>query len=361
MKKEELLNVNFETQKELKLFLSNFFNFKLANDEEIKKWPYKNELLISIENVIGKELYYKNEYVGIIEKCYFGKNSRGRESVLIESKNKKFPLTYSKVKVYNKFYEQEDIIDLHPSRKGIKFWSNGHILSEKDYKSLYYKTKEYRSHFEKSLNESLGTIGIVAPIQSKKVKEKISNTIKEKYGVNWFLERGKHYSVIISTMERYFGIDNLFKSYEWQIENVKKINKNFKETSKLEKNICNELDFIFNTENSFHKNSEKGQKIIIVNNNKFYKLDYYNEEYNFVVEILGDYWHCNPSIYEYDFYHKNKKKLAIDIWKGDKNRKDEIINLMNCFFVEIWEKDWNENKESILCYIKKIKNEIIKN
>lgn len=354
MKKEELLNIDFETQKNLASGLVDFFRFKKASDCEKKNWPYKSELLISIDNLKGKELYIKDKLIGVVDDCYFGKGLRGHSAVLIKSGDQEYSLTESRVKIYNKFSEQEELVDLHPSRKGIKFWSLGHILSEKDYKSLYYKTREYRSQYEKSLNENLGTTGLKAPIQSKKIKDKISKTMDEKYGVNWFLERGCHYSAVTMTMQDKFGVDNLFYSDEWQLDNAKKINKNFNETSKVENDISNELDLIFGNNKSFHKTSEKGQKIIVVSRNKFYKLDYYNSEYNLVVEVLGDYWHCNPAIYNHDFYHKNIQKTACDIWEDDKKRKNEIINILGCMYIEIWEKDWKLNKDSILSYIKSL-------
>lgn len=352
MRKEELIKKESSTQKELCENLIDFFEFEKASKEEVKNWPYKSELVVSLKNIIDKEVFVEDEYIGIIEDCFLGKSGRGHISVRIKVRDKEFSLTGAKVKMYDKFSEKEILVDLHPARKGIKFWSFGHILSEKDYKSLYYKTKEYRSQYEKSLNESLGTTGLKAPIQSKKIKDKISKTMDDRYGVGWFLERGCHYSAVTMTMQDKFGVDNLFYSYEWQLNNAKKINKNFNETSKLENELSNELDLIFDCGKSFHKTTENGQKIIPINKNKFYKLDYYNSEYNFVIEVMGDYWHCNPNIYNHDFYHKNKNKLASDIWEDDRKRKNEIINATNCSYIEIWEKDWKYNRESVLEYIK---------
>lgn len=351
MKKEKFIKKEFDTQKELCESLIEFFEFKKANKKEIDDWPYKSGLVVSLKNIIGKELFVENRFIGIVSDCFLGKSGRGHVSVRIKSGDEEFSLTGAKVKMYDKFSEKEVIVDLHPARKGIKFWSLGHILSEKDYKSLYYKTKEYRKQYEKSLNENLGTLDLKAPIQSKKIKDKISKTIESKYGVDWFLERGSHYSAVTMTMQDKFGVDNLFYSDEWQIENSKKVNKNFGESSKLEREIILELESI-GLINSFHHNSDSGQKIIIINKRKFYKLDYYNKNNNIVVEIMGDYWHCNPMIYNHDFYHKNKKKLASQIWIDDRRRKNEIINAINCNFIEIWESDWKNNKKNVLEYIK---------
>jgi len=351
MKKEELLNIEFDGQSDLVAGLCEFFDFKKADNNEIEIWPYKSKLSVSIENLIGKELYNKESFIGIVEDCYFGKGPRGHSAVLIKCGNQDYSLTESKVKMYNKFSEKDELIDLHPSRKGIKFWSNGHVLSEKDYKSLYYKTKEYRSQYEKSLNKNLGTTGLKAPIQYKKIKDKISKTMDDRYGVSWFLERGCHYSAVTMTMQDKFGVDNLFMDKEWQMENAKKTNKNLGESSNLEREIILELQNL-GLNDSYHYNSEFGQKVLIVNKSKFYKLDYYNNEHNIAIEIMGDYWHCNPMIYSHDFYHKNKKRLASEIWRDDRKRKNEIISVINCSYIEIWEKDWKDNKENVLVYIK---------
>ena len=356
MKKEDIITKEFETQKDLCESLIEFFEFEKASWKEIENWPYKSDLAISLKNVIGKELFIEGNFIGIVDNCFLGKSGKGHDSIRIKCRNEEFSLTGAKVKMYDKFSEKEVFVDLHPARSGIKFWSFGYIISEKNYKSLYYKTKEYRKCFEKTLNENFGTTGLTSPVQIKEVRDKISKTIEENYGVKWFLERGCHYSAVTMTMQEKFGVDNLFYSNKWQMDNVKKLNKNFNETSKLEINIIENLELIIGNENSFHKKNDKGQKIVIVNKNKFYKLDYYNSEYNLTVEVLGDYWHCNPMIYNHDFYHKNKNKIATKIWEDDKKRKNEIINILGCEYIEIWEKDWKYNKENVLMYISNIIN-----
>lgn len=43
-----------------------------------------------------------------------------------------------------------------------------------------------------------------------------------------------------------------------------------------------------------------------------------------VVEFFGDYWHCNPQIYNKDFIHPTKRLSAATIWADDKKRLDDI-------------------------------------
>jgi len=253
------------------------------------------------------------------------------------------------------------LIDLHPSRKGIKFWSFGHILSEKDYKSLYYKTKEYRRQYEKSLNENLGTTGLKAPIQSKKIKDKISKTMEDKYGVNWFLERGCHYSAVTMTMQDKFGVDNLFKSTEWQEENSKTLSIGI---SKSEIDFVNYVNELISemypklSKYSEYHGCERGRDgVYDYENKKLYNPDFINRKLKVFIEFNGDYWHCNPDIFDKEYYNSHKKMTAKEIWDKDNFRNKRVEKLTGCRSLIIWENDWNKKRENIKGVIKGFLNE----
>lgn len=361
MKKEELLNIEFDKQSDLIAGLCDFFGFKKASDYEKKNWPYKSELLISIYNLKGKELYIKDKLIGVVEDCYFGKGPRGHNAVLIKSGDQEYSLTESRVKIYNRFSEQEELVDLHPSRKGIKLWSFGHILSEKDYKSLYYKTREYRSQYEKSLNENLGTTGLKAPIQSKKIKDKISKTMDEKYGVNWFLERGCHYSAVTMTMQDKFGVDNLFYSDEWQIKNSRELSFGI---SKIEQEVTDyiveflEENYSKESKYSMYYGAEVNQASIQdLKRRRTYRVDFLNEKLKIIIDFNGNYWHCNPEMFDSDYYHQHKKMLAKDIWEQDKIRVESLERITGFRHLTIWELDWSKKREETKEIIKNFINE----
>jgi hypothetical protein len=87
-----------------------------------------------------------------------------------------------------------------------------------------------------------------------------------------------------------------------------------------------------------------------------YICDIFIEKLNLIIEFNGDYWHCNPSIYSNDYYHKHKKKYAQEIWKEDEVRIDNIKKLGYNLEV-IWEKDFNKNPNILKTIIKKyVKN-----
>ena len=66
-----------------------------------------------------------------------------------------------------------------------------------------------------------------------------------------------------------------------------------------------------------------------------------------VIEFNGDYWHCNPLYYKENYYHKHIKNTAKEIWNNNKNKLDYMKKL-GYDVLEIWETDYNNNKEKII-------------
>lgn len=69
-----------------------------------------------------------------------------------------------------------------------------------------------------------------------------------------------------------------------------------------------------------------------------YKPDYVNEKTKHIVEVYGDYWHCNPNIYKENFYHPQLKITAQEKWRLDEIRKKYLESLGYTVTV-VWEKD----------------------
>ena len=72
-----------------------------------------------------------------------------------------------------------------------------------------------------------------------------------------------------------------------------------------------------------------------------YKPDYVNESTKHVIEVYGDYWHCNPKLFEEDFYHLQLKKTA----KEKRDQDQERINYLESQGYKVtivWESDLNE-------------------
>jgi G:T-mismatch repair DNA endonuclease (very short patch repair protein) len=77
---------------------------------------------------------------------------------------------------------------------------------------------------------------------------------------------------------------------------------------------------------------------------KLYIVDIFFHRNNAVIEYYGDYWHCNPKKYKPDYFHKQKKMYAMDMWKHDRLRKKELEDLGYKVFI-VWESDFKNNPE----------------
>jgi DNA mismatch endonuclease (patch repair protein) len=67
-------------------------------------------------------------------------------------------------------------------------------------------------------------------------------------------------------------------------------------------------------------------------------IDLFIPEKNALIEIDGDYWHCNPNKYANDFFHKSKKMTAQQIWDNDK-KKNETSSELGYKMIRVWESD----------------------
>ena len=79
-------------------------------------------------------------------------------------------------------------------------------------------------------------------------------------------------------------------------------------------------------------------------------FDIYIENKNIVVEYNGDYWHCNPKKYDYNYFNARKKKTAFEIWSDDKKRYEKILSKKIRLLV-VWEKFYLINKNNIFSFI----------
>jgi G:T-mismatch repair DNA endonuclease (very short patch repair protein) len=91
-----------------------------------------------------------------------------------------------------------------------------------------------------------------------------------------------------------------------------------------------------------------------------YFIDICLLDYNILIECNGDYWHCNPIIYDYNYYNKKIRKTASEIWDKDGD-KLHVLKELGYKVIVVWEYDWN-NEEDFFNNLKiKIENEIYKN
>lgn len=76
-------------------------------------------------------------------------------------------------------------------------------------------------------------------------------------------------------------------------------------------------------------------------------VDFYLPEYDLVIEVHGDYWHCNPLFYGYEEGKKEPNEFQLKQMKKDKSRKGYLEKCGHKFAVA-WEVDiYNDTKNII--------------
>lgn len=85
-------------------------------------------------------------------------------------------------------------------------------------------------------------------------------------------------------------------------------------------------------------------------NCKYYSIDNYLPDYNLMIEVMGDFWHCSPIKYD-----KVEKDIHKKVVPRDKAKHTYIRNNYNVEILYLWESDIYNNldmcKELILLYI----------
>lgn len=68
---------------------------------------------------------------------------------------------------------------------------------------------------------------------------------------------------------------------------------------------------------------------------------------NKVIEFNGDYYHCNPKLYNSNFYNGVRKQYANEIWEYDNNKKNSIVNSGYSLLI-IWEDEYNKDSDIVI-------------
>lgn len=65
-----------------------------------------------------------------------------------------------------------------------------------------------------------------------------------------------------------------------------------------------------------------------------------------IIECYGDYWHCNPALYEPDFYHRSLHFTAAEKWQHDQVQQRQLTEQGYDVHV-IWERDIQFNAVAV--------------
>ncbi len=128
--------------------------------------------------------------------------------------------------------------------------------------------------------------------------------------------------------------ENKWKEY---IDKLKKRSLGTTKSKISDENVLNKLhELHLSVDSEFPvqiKINQKGKYVT-----KVTKLDYYLRDFNIAIEFYGDYWHANPKSFKDEFFiHKSIKKSVFEIWNKDKERINQILSVLNCSVLIIWE------------------------
>jgi len=167
--------------------------------------------------------------------------------------------------------------------------------------------------------------------------------VKEKSLINRNIKRKKICKKC--SLEKQIGKGNPFYGKKHSKDTILKM---LKSQHKTIKPISKDEIKIFNTLVCYGYDVEQ-QKIVGK------PFDFFLPKFNLLIEYNGDYWHCNPEKYKFDFLNKKKNKTAKEIWDYD-NKKLYLAknNGYNCEV--IWESDYKKNNNIVLEILKKYEN-----
>jgi G:T-mismatch repair DNA endonuclease (very short patch repair protein) len=78
----------------------------------------------------------------------------------------------------------------------------------------------------------------------------------------------------------------------------------------------------------------------------YFNVDFVNKQTKHIIEVYGDYWHCNPIKYADDFMHHHFKMTAIERRKLDEDRIEHLKSLGYTVTI-VWESDLAEFMETL--------------
>jgi len=190
--------------------------------------------------------------------------------------------------------------------------------------------------------------GVEVPIQSKKIQEKIKVTMLERHGVEYSAQSLVIRQKQIDTMMERYG--KLAVSKGWcgrKNHSILELNFIREVMSRLDKHNL-KLTYFY-----YPKDNEK-QKQFFINgtfNNETYNtsVDFYIKELGYVLEVDGDFWHCNLNKFNPEKMHPYLKVTFLD---GNLSHLRKIEMLKTHKFVKfmrnIWEDDISNNIEDCL-------------
>ena len=260
----------------------------------------------------------------------------------------------------------------NPTPMQKEFWiSKGLSEEESIYKiKTFRKTNlEYWECRGYSTEQSLEKIKEYQKENSEKLKKKKAETPELFEDIGWnqkkyWIKRGMTEEEAvnkISDLQRTFSLEICVKKYgeekgrkKWKTRQEKWKSKVFNEftnisrgTSKMSSDFIYDLIERINFKGTFFYDKEE-KFIHCPQRNRSFKYDFTYSEGRKIIEINGDFWHCNPEIFKDDSQiHKITNKSVKDIRKMD-SYKIKLAEKHGYSVLSIWESDIRKERENSL-------------
>ena len=252
----------------------------------------------------------------------------------------------------------ENLIKKHGEIEGIKRWDEYRLKQARsnsfEYKKEKYGwTKEQFNEYNKSraitlenLTKKHGEIEGTKRWIAYCERQAYTNTREyfvEKYGKEIGTEK---YKEICKSKSH--SIESIMLrtgcSYNKAIEKYKERKQSSNQySSGLELEIINKIEDTLGI--SLDYSAKTKQYCIYANN----KVNFYDIVHNMkAIEINGDYWHCNPKLYEANYYHSHSDNLAKDIWEKDRLKIEALEKERGIKTMIIWESEYKADPDGTI-------------
>lgn len=154
----------------------------------------------------------------------------------------------------------------------------------------------------------------------------------------------------IKTYGQKIGIPKYENYVEKRKNNIFQLQECSNTFSRVSQDLFMDLESKLNDNDEIYYNN-KNKEYVIKYKSYCYFLDFYDKTKNIVIEFNGDYWHCNPNIYEghEQIQHRGKFTTPIQIWNKDKIRKKNICKQLNSpTYIVVWESDYRKDKKGTI-------------
>jgi hypothetical protein len=352
----------FESVKGLSIYLTK--TLKISHREYYDKYIHHRDNKCYFCNEVGKFISvgkgYRNlcENIHCIEKSFKSNSVDGiryRENCSYEEA----------VEIFNNMNVEN--LDKRTSTMDLIFKDNPNFYKEKSRNCKEYWIKKGYSDEDSLLKSQL----VMKEIHKKTSIKKKTNYDKYKHvyntNIEYYLNKGysiKDSKILLSERQNTFSKQKCINKYGVDIgleiwdKRQKKWLETLKSKSEEEKNeinlkkiqnksgfskISQDLFWVLYKENSVNDImfGELNNEFAKYDNDKgrYYKYDYVDHTNKKVIEFNGDYWHCNPNKFTYDYNHEILEKKAEEIWGSDEIKNNLIIKDGYELLV-IWESDY---------------------